>query len=296
MTARSLKLFTVFFMCLFAAAEAAAQLALDIDFSRNVYLVNEPIYARIRMRNDSGAPLVFGESSELQGRLHLEVIAPNGNRFSFSESEKNPLQGLILREGQEREVLFELTELMSFPVTGSYKIYAYVSHTMLPVQYRTPDKRFEVSSGVSLWKRTVGLPDLLGDGTVQSSRQRTYELLALRDGRQKNIYLTIYDNRSLYAMVPLGEIQGSSSIRCEVDSFSSLHLLLPITTRLYEYLKYTPQGELEIRKLYRKSNLIPVLVRDPDIGTVTVAGGELAIPGVDYFEEYTPQNPARPEL
>jgi hypothetical protein len=276
--------------------EALAQLALDIDFSRNVYLVNEPVYARLRLRNDSGTPLVFGESENLQGRLYLEVIAPNGNRYSMPETAANPLQGLVLREGQEREVLFELTEFMKFHVAGSYKIYAYVGHDMLPVKYRTPDRRFEINTGVSLWKRTVGLPEILSGASAQQSRQRTYELLALRDGRKKNIYLTIYDARKLHAMIPLGEIQGAASIRCEVDAFSSLHLLLPMSSRVYEYLKYTPEGELETRKLYRKDKVAPVLVRDPDIGSITVAGGEAAIPGVDYIEQNRPQNPVKPEL
>ena len=102
------KFFLMFFLLFSAIPEAMAQLALDIDFSRTVYLVDEPVYARIRLRNDSGTPLIFGEAENLQGRLHLEVMAPNGNRYSMPEKAVNPLQGLVLREGQEREVLFEL--------------------------------------------------------------------------------------------------------------------------------------------------------------------------------------------
>ena len=282
---------------LFAAAECAAQLAMDIDFNRSVFLLNEPIYARLRLRNDSGRTLIFGESQDLRGRLQMEIVGPNGRRFRFPGSGPNPLQGLVLREGQEREVVFELGDYVTLDRTGAYRIYAYAGHPMLTEEFRTPDRRIEITEGLSLWKRTVGIPDLLN--TEQQStpaETRTYELTAVRDGREKRLYLSVYDDRRLYSLVPLGDIGGSDSIRCEIDAYSSLHLLLPVTAKIYEYLKYNSTGGLETRKIYRKSELPPILVRDPETGVVTVAGGEIAVPGVDYMEESAPANPRKPEL
>ena len=280
-----------------AAAECAAQLAMDIDFNRNVFLLNEPIYARLRLRNDSGRTLIFGESQDLRGRLQMEIVGPNGQRFRFPGSGPNPLQGLVLKEGQEREVIFELGDYVTLDRTGPYRLYAYAGHPMLTEEFRTPDRRIEITEGISLWKRTVGIPDLLGNGQQTApAENRTYELTAVRDGRNKRLYLSVYDDRRLYSLVPLGDIGGGDSIRCEIDAYSSLHLLLPVTAKIYEYLKYNTVGELETRKMYRKSELPPILVRDPETGVVSVAGGEIAVPGVDYMEESTPVNPQKPEL
>lgn len=55
-----------------------AQINLDLSLSDYKFIRHEPIIARVLMRNDSGRPLVFGNSSRLRGELFFEIVDSRG--------------------------------------------------------------------------------------------------------------------------------------------------------------------------------------------------------------------------
>ena len=65
-------------LLLLAAIVVHAQMGLDIDLNRTVYMQYEPVYACISLRNDSGRALVFGNDPRLQGFILFEIRDANG--------------------------------------------------------------------------------------------------------------------------------------------------------------------------------------------------------------------------
>ena len=77
---------------------------------------------------------------------------------------------------------------------------------------------------------------------------------------------------------------GSEIPKCETDSLNRLHILMPLSPKIFHYMAFDWNGEREINKIYRTSRDVPVLFRNPANGEVKVVGGEPAKPGVDYTD------------
>ncbi|MDY4162467.1 MAG: hypothetical protein SOX97_02655, partial [Sutterella sp.] len=58
---------------LVVALPAGAQVSMELQLNRSVYMQYEPIFAKLKLRNYSGQPLVFGVADELKGELLFEV-------------------------------------------------------------------------------------------------------------------------------------------------------------------------------------------------------------------------------
>ena len=52
----------------------SAQLAMSIKMNRRNYLQYETIYAKIKIRNNSGHAIVFGDNKRLQGKLLFKIM------------------------------------------------------------------------------------------------------------------------------------------------------------------------------------------------------------------------------
>lgn len=59
---------------------------------------------------------------------------------------------------------------------------------------------------------------------------------------------------------------------------SRLHLLMPISPKVFHYLAFSPDGKKFADEYRKTSGTIPMLMRDPDTGIVTLLGGETAGP------------------
>jgi hypothetical protein len=83
--------------------------------------------------------------------------------------------------------------------------------------------------------------------------------------------------------------------QCDVDAVSSIHTLLQIRPRLYQYRVFDYNLNLKQEQLIASAGQPPQLVRDTDLGTVSLGGGgRLAVRGVDY--EVNDENRGRIEL
>ena len=65
---KSFKIMLIMFLAMFSAS-LFAQLALKLVPNQQKYMQYEPIYMLLRIRNDSGRPIVFGHNAKLQAKL-----------------------------------------------------------------------------------------------------------------------------------------------------------------------------------------------------------------------------------
>lgn len=266
-------------MLFFSSIPLFGQIAMKLEMNRAAYLQYERIFARLTLRNDSGQIIVFGKDPKLNGVIHFEFTDHLNKKAELRGKPYSP-EGLVLKPGETREVYVPLSSIYDFSLTGAYRGHAYVTHPLLKSQFKSNDCLFDVKKGVKVWSRTAGVPKL--NAPTAKIEQRTYTIRSLSDGKVKNYFLVVEDDKKIYAVLMLGQEVGMEEIRKELDGFSSLHLLVPLSPRVFRYLQVGCDGRREVDKYYKTTNSIPQLVKSPDTGIVKVVGGAEAIEGVDF--------------
>ncbi|MBO5791442.1 MAG: hypothetical protein J6S54_03110 [Lentisphaeria bacterium] len=286
------KLLFFLMLLLFMAGEGLfAQIGMDLEINRNTFLQFEPVYAKITFRNDSGKALLFGKSPRLQGFLMLEITG-SGQKFVQKRKGKEiSIDGLVLGPGEIRSLIIPISEYYDISQADNYKIHAYVAHSMLKQEYKSPDRFFQVEHGGVIWKRTVGIPDLYGQLRTQGN-ERTYEIRTIYENRRRHYYLVVSDSKNVYGVVRLGHQMGYEKLQIEVDMLSRIHVLVPVTPKVFHYLSFSLDGANINNTFWKTAATIPQLYRNPKTGVVTRIGGVEAVRGRDFVDPNRGKKPA----
>ncbi len=269
------------------ALPAAAQVSMELQLNRSVYMQYEPVYAKLKLRNYSGQPLVFGVADELKGEVLFEITRGT-ETIAKIPAKDIPVSMNILMPGASLELVVPISQYYQIEKLGTYRVHAYLKHKMLKDMFRSNECRFEVNPGVEVWKRTVGIPDMLRVGEADSGKkqqeikERTFSLRVMGENAVKHYYLVIEDKQYVYAVLRVGREVGMERYKVEVDMLSRLHLLIPISPKLFRYAIVNLDGRAEQDKYLKTTKTIPSLVLEKNTGRVYVAGGAEALPGVDY--------------
>ena len=147
-------------LAIFAAGSLPVfgQLAVSLSFNRRRYMVHEHIYACVTIRNDSGKPLLFGERPELQGFVLFDIRDERGLLVKRRSGTEFSVTGLYIAPGEVKRIVIPLHRYYDLSRSGLYRIHAYVSHNMVPHEYRSRDVSIRLSPGVVIWEKTVGVP------------------------------------------------------------------------------------------------------------------------------------------
>lgn len=266
----------------FGGISLEAQIGMHISVNRSSYMQYEPVFAKITLRNDTGKALLFGKSPQLQGFLMLEIRS--GTKLAPKRKGKEiSVDGLVLGPGEIRSLIIPVNEYYDIDRLGTYEIHAYVAHAMLKKEYRSPAVFFRVEYGGVIWKQTVGVPDLYSKVRSQSE-ERTYEIRSMAEGRRRLYYLVVSDDKHVYGVVRIGHQVGYEKIQIEIDMLSRIHLLVPVSPRVFHYLSFSLDGANINNSFWKTSNTIPQLYRNPKTGTVTRMGGVEAVAGRDFVD------------
>ena len=288
---KNILLFLTVFLSLFTGTALFGQIGMDLEINRTAFLQYEPVYAKITFRNDSGRPLLFGKSPRLQGFLMLE-ISGSGQRFvSKRKGREISIDGLVLGPGEIRSIIVPIGEFYDISKADNYKIHAYVAHSMLKKEYKSPDRFFQGEHGAVIWKRTVGIPDIYSKFRSQSD-ERTYEVRVLQENRRRHYYLVVSDSKQVYGVVRLGHQMGYEKLQIEVDMLSRIHVLVPVTPQVFHYLSFSLDGANVSNTFWKTSSTIPQLYRNPKTGVVTRIGGVEAVRGRDFVDPHRGKKPA----
>ncbi len=267
-----------------ATLTVSAQVAMDLTLNRSLYMQYEPIYACVTLRNDSGRPLLFGKRAELQGYLLFEVTDQRGRPIPKRPGADLTVTGLVLEPGQIRRLIVPINRYYQLDKVGFFRVHAYVSHSLLPSEFKSPDLKFNIEPGVTLWTKSVGLPDLNNSDSPGVAQERSYSLRSLVDTTTKAYYLVIEDDKLVHAVIRVGQAIGYEKFTAEVDMLSRVHLLIPVSPKVFHYLAFDTNGK-KFADEYRKTvGTIPMLMRDPNSGIISLIGGETAQVGIDYTD------------
>ena len=268
------------------AFPAAAHVSVELVMNQERYMQYEPIYAKVRLRNYSGQPLVFGKNDQLKGELQLEIVQ---NKRFIQPLKKNDfsLIGTVLLPGQSDEFVFRVDRYYKLTKPGHYNIHAFVKHAKLQDVFRSADRSIEVTPGVEIWRRSVGVPDVLAGSRGKSVRpetlqMRSFSLRVLEERAVRHFYVVVEDAKRVYGVICVGKEVSSAARSQEIDMLNRLHLIVPVASRLFRYVIINLDGKIEHQEMIKRDKTVPVLGRDKKSGQVFRVGGIEAVAGVDY--------------
>ena len=264
------------------ALPAAAQIGIEVSLNRSIYMQYEPIYACVSLRNDSGRPLLFGSDPRFQGFVLFDIRDRDGRPVPQRPDSGISVTGLMMRPGEVKRMVIPIHKYYDLDRTGRYTVSAFVSHNMLPHEYQSESVRFRIERGVDVWSRTVGVADVEKAKSDAPPRNRTYTIRTMNENSYKYYYLVVEDDRHVYGVMRVGRVIFSERFSAEVDMLSRIHLLMPISPRVFHYLSFSIEGENVNNSYWKTTNTIPMLYRDPATGIVSRIGGAEARRGVDF--------------
>ena len=150
---------------------------------------------------------------------------------------------------------------------------------------------FDVTDGVHLWQKTVGVPE----GFPGAGGTRTATLLIHRLPQSKQLYLRIEDTQGglRKCMHRLGRILTGATPDVQLDDKNRIHVLQNCAPKAYLYSAIGLEGEVLARRSYNEVTTRPTLRRSSD-GNILVVGGELYDPNAKPPEQTLPTLSDRP--
>jgi len=276
------KLVMMWALVALALPEVWAQIGIEVSLNRTIYMQYEPIYACVSLRNDTGRPLLFGTDPRFQGFVLFDIRDRDGRPVPQRPDTGISVTGLMLRPGEIKRMVIPIHKYYDLDRTGRYTVNAFISHNMLPVEYQSQDVRFRIERGVDVWKRTIGVANVEEGGKDAPRRTRTYTIRIMTEAPNKYYYLVVEDDNHVYGVMRVGRVINAEHFSAEVDMLSRIHLLMPLSSKVFHYLSFSIEGENVNNSYWKITNTIPMLYRDPKTGIVSRIGGAEARKGVDF--------------
>ena len=280
-----LKFLLLLMMCV-SALTAYSQIGMRIVMNRKVYMQYEPVYACVSLRNNSGRALIFGKDPRLQGFIYFVITDHKGRTIAKRSGKEINTTGLVLKPGEVRDLVFSVNEFYELDNPGIYSINVCVAHNLLPKELKCrTDRTFRIETGVEVWSATVGVPDLSENSkSLAPAKERKYGVRVLTEHPYKHYYLFVEDNEMVYGVSRIGREVASEKFKAEVDMLGRIHLLMPMSSKVFHYLTFSVDGMNTASSYWRTSDTIPTLYRDTKSGIVRRVGGVEAKRGVDYVD------------
>ncbi len=258
------------------------QIGIEVSLNREVYMQYEPIYACVALRNDTGRPLLFGKDPRFQGFVLFEIKDLEGKTIPQRPNTGVSVTGLVLRPGEVKRMVIPIHKYYDLDRTGRYTVNAFVSHNLLPHEYQSRNVGFRIEKGINVWSRTVGMANIDPGSKDSEPRTRTYTMRVLTELPNKYYYLVVEDDQHVYGVMRVGREIGREKFSVEVDMLSRIHLLMPVSPKVFHYLSFSIDGENVNNSYWKITDTIPMLYRDPVSGFVSRLGGAEARKGIDF--------------
>ncbi len=274
----------ILLLSLVCAVSAYCQIGMRITMNRKVYMQYEPVYACITLRNDSGRALLFGHDPKLQGFIYFLIRDTKGRTIAKRPDKEISTAGILLKPGETRNLVIQVNDHYQLDEPGTYSINVCLAHNMLPRELRCKTERtFQIDTGIEIWSAKVGVPDLSENASSKApAKERKYSIRTLLDPPSKHYYLFVEDDEMVYGVSRIGKEIGIEKFKAEVDMLGRIHLLMPISPRVFHYLTFSLDGVNTASTFWRTSDSIPTIYRDPKNGIVRRVGGTEAKPGLDF--------------
>jgi len=254
-------------MAPFFTGTAHAQIRVQLEFERKLYIPYEPILAKVSIENLSGRELLLEDANNINWfTFQIETakgrkVAPRDSSYTLS-----PVQ---IGAGQTVTRVLNLTPLYPLDEFGSYQLRAVVHAPQFHSYFSSSVHKIDITPGRKVWEQRVGVPMTEADG----GDLRTLTLLTHRAGKRNSLYLRIQDDDKglIYATHRLGPTVSYSEPSVELGPDNTIHVLHNIKPTVWMHSHIGLKGEVMRREQYLETRGKPFL--QPGNGTVAVIGG-----------------------
>jgi hypothetical protein len=248
----------------------SAQITVDLELDRSLYMAHEPITGELTVVNRAGQDLIFGDSGGLNW-LDFNVTDSQGYLIT-PVAGREAERPIVLSAGQTYK--HKITINRRYPMTniGTYKVKASVSFPQINRVFETKTISVQVTDGQPMWSQIVGVPQ----GHPQAGSYREYSLMTYYHGaRAKALYFRLKDSDSgmVYRTFPIGDYMTLRPPVHAIDPQNQLHVLHMTGPKAYKYTIINIDGEpIEQKNLFENERSRPEL-KVSSYGEVTVTGG-----------------------
>ena len=258
-------------LCLAAIAGTTtvqAQLAIEMQLAKKVYVSYEPIVAQVNVYNRSGRDVVLGGPGGTTW-LRFQVKDSQGNLLSPGER-RIAEKPVLVKAGDRITRTVDLTTFYPVYHYGTYKIRASVYLPALEKFYESEESSTNVSDGKQIWDSPVGAPiKFPGGGT------RRFVLLTYRGEDKTELYMRLVDEDTggVFATYSLGSVILFHRPQAVVDSEGQLNVLFLAAPQLFAHSVVGYDGKLLHREVYKAAGFQRPVLTMADGGAVQVRGG-----------------------
>jgi hypothetical protein len=219
-----------FLAVLLAAVSAQAQLTVDLQLKRRLYMINEPVLATVTLGNQTGRDLVLADTQEGGPWFSFQIVATDG-RIVPPRRADYELEPLSLHAGETVKRTVNLNELYAMGDYGSYRVKASIYVAPAGKYFGSKQLPMELSDGRKIWTQVVGVP---GENEAATSN-RKFALLTLESEGAKMLYVRIQgaDDDTIYGCYNLGKMVDGVPPDAKFDSGNNLAVLQLIGPRTY---------------------------------------------------------------
>lgn len=262
--------FALFAASFFATSESKAQIQVDLEMERSLYVAHEPIEGTLVIVNRAGRDLVFGDSGGMSW-LDFTVTDSRGHLITPVQNHVNE-RPIVLPAGQTLRHKVTINRYYPMATVGLYRVKANVTFPQINRIFQTKNITVQVTEGQAMWNQIVGVPV----GHPDAGRNREYQLMTYYHGaRSKALYFRMKDADSgmVYRTYPIGDYMSLRKPVQAIDRQNNLHVLHMSGPQAYKYTVIGIDGDpIRQENLYEKGTNRPEL-KTTDYGDVSIVGG-----------------------
>jgi hypothetical protein len=250
------------------AAGAHAQLGVELQIKRRIFMAHEPILATVVVHNNAGRDIMLADTEEGGPWFSFHITAENGRMIPPRDShyEVEPLQ---VKSGETVKRTVNLTALFPLGDFGTYQVKAAVFYPPVGKYFSSKFDHFGVMEGRVVWRQTVGVPE----GTEGSGRTRLFSLLTMEMDKGKALYVRVEsdDDGVIYGCYNLGSMLQGPEPDAKFDSGNNLAVLQLVGPKTYRLSRIGINGNFIDRATYVTPKSQPYL-RRTTTGALQIVG------------------------
>ncbi len=250
------------------APQARAQLGVQIQPTKKIYVAYEPVQVVLTIVNRAGRDVVLAGRGKTPW-LSFHVTDFQGNLVS--PRGKGDFKPVLIPPGQSIKRKITVNSMYPMGRQGTYRIRVGVYFTQLDQFFNSKEESVQIADGRKLWQQVLGVPqDQEGAGTY-----RRFTLLTFNSGAEKQLYIRVQDERSgaVLTTYSLGQVIMIRDPQWTIDTANRLHILHMGAPRTYAHSVIGIDGKVIAREIYRENGGDrPRLLTAPE-GDVVVVGG-----------------------
>jgi hypothetical protein len=241
-------------------ASTHAQIGVDINIKRRLFIRYEPVLATVTLTNNTGRDITLTDSPRSQW-FSFQIVGEN-NTFIPPRNLNYRLDPMSMKAGETLKRTVNLTDLYALDDLGLYSVRANIHFSGLDRDFASRPTHVEVTEGRRLWQKAVGVPE----GMKGSGQTHTFTMLSHLAGENNVLYVRVQDQDegTIFATYGLGRMVDGVPPQMQFDSANNLYVLQLVGQRTYSLSVIGVNGEFMGQSNYTAPKVRPYMRKAAD--------------------------------